>query len=212
MEARTIHGASPSRRYEHGEALIRQGEVRDCLFLIRSGAVRLAAVLPSGREVVVAVLGPGDLFGEAALLGHASPVDARALGAAVVQALPLPMIETVIRRRPEAASEIVRLLASRLHGTSAALQEALAHDVPTRVSSRLRDLAAAHGRAGGDGVRLSLPLTQEELARMVGATRETVNRVLRNLARRGLVRCDGHRYVITDLDALAAVHPRSETP
>jgi CRP/FNR family transcriptional regulator, cyclic AMP receptor protein len=212
MEARTIHGASPSRLYEHAEAVTRQGEVRDCLFLIRSGAIRLASVLPSGREVVVAVLGPGDLFGEAALLGHASPVEARALGSATVQALPLSTIETVLLRRPDAATEFVRLLASRLHRTSAGLQEALAHDVQTRVSSRLRDLAAAHGRADREGVRLLLPLTQEELARMVGATRETVNRVLANLARRGLVRCDGHRYVITDLEALAAVHPRSETP
>jgi CRP/FNR family transcriptional regulator, cyclic AMP receptor protein len=203
MGVRTIHGTSPSRRYAHGEVLVLQGEVRECLFLIRSGAVGLAVVLPTGREVVVAVLGPGDLFGEAALLERTSPVEARALGPAEVNPLPVAALEAVLDRHPGAASELLRLLASRLHRTAASLEEALAHDVSTRVSNRLRDLAAAHGVIDRDGVRLGLPLTQEELGRMVGASRETVNRVLAALADRGLIRCEGRTYVIPNLEALA---------
>src|SRR5439155_4631157 len=91
----------------------------------------------------------------------------------------------------------------RLHRPAASLEEALAHDVSTRVSNRLRDLAAAHGVIDRDGVRLGLPLTQEELARMVGASRETVNRVLAALAHRGLIRFEGRTYVIPNLEALA---------
>jgi len=112
------------------------------------------------------------------------------------------------RRTKEEAIELLRLTASRLHRTASALEEALAHDVPTRLSRRLCELASRHGVPGGGGVLLPLPLTQEDLGRMVGASRETVNRSLAGLAVRGLVRTEGRRYVIPDLEALA----RSSAP
>jgi len=198
-------GMAP-RRYRHGEVVVGQGQAVTCLRLVVSGAVRLSAVVPSGREVVVGLLGAGDVFGELALLGGGpSPVEARAVGSETrIVALPLEALREVVRRAPASAEELLRLVASRLHHTAGALEEALAHDVPTRVSLRLRDLARSHGTAAADGVRLPPRLTQEELARMVGATRESVNRTLSSLAARGLVRVEGRRYVVPDPDALAA--------
>jgi CRP-like cAMP-binding protein len=198
-------GVAP-RRYRHGEVVVGQGQAVTCLRLVVSGAVRLSAVVPSGREVVVGLLGAGDVFGELALLGGGpSPVEARAVGSETrIVALPLEALREVVRRAPASAEELLRLVASRLHHTAGALEEALAHDVPTRVSLRLRDLARSHGTAAADGVRLPPRLTQEELARMVGATRESVNRTLSSLAARGLVRVEGRRYVVPDPDALAA--------
>ena len=198
-------GVAP-RRYRHGEVVVGQGQAVTCLRLVVSGAVRLSAVVPSGREVVVGLLGAGDVFGELALLGGGpSPVEARAVGSETrIVALPLEALREVVRRAPASAEELLRLVASRLHHTAGALEEALAHDVPTRVSLRLRDLARSHGTAAADGVRLPPRLTQEELARMVGATRESVNRTLSSLAARGLVRVEGRRYVVPDPEALAA--------
>lgn len=198
-------GVAP-RRYRHGEVVVGQGQAVTCLRLVVSGAVRLSAVVPSGREVVVGLLGAGDVFGELALLGGGpSPVEARAVGSETrIVALPLEALREVVRRAPASAEELLRLVASRLHHTAGALEETLAHDVPTRVSLRLRDLARSHGTAAADGVRLPPRLTQEELARMVGATRESVNRTLSSLAARGLVRVEGRRYVVPDPDALAA--------
>jgi CRP-like cAMP-binding protein len=198
-------GVAP-RRYRHGEVVVGQGQAVTCLRLVVSGAVRLSAVVPSGREVVVGLLGAGDVFGELTLLGGGpSPVEARAVGSETrIVALPLEALREVVRRAPASAEELLRLVASRLHHTAGALEEALAHDVPTRVSLRLRDLARSHGTAAADGVRLPPRLTQEELARMVGATRESVNRTLSSLAARGLVRVEGRRYVVPDPDALAA--------
>ncbi|HZD78646.1 MAG TPA: cyclic nucleotide-binding domain-containing protein [Actinomycetota bacterium] len=91
MEVRRLQVPdSPSRRFDHGEVLVRQGERSAWLDLVREGAVALTSVLPSGRAVVVGLLGAGDLFGEAALAGSdASPVEARAVGAATVSALPV---------------------------------------------------------------------------------------------------------------------------
>ncbi len=196
-------GAS-RRLFPHGEVIARQGEPVECLFLVTGGAVRLCAVAPSGREVVVGLLGAGDLFGEVALLGSGpSPVEARAVGDAWIVAIPVASLDAVVQRNPETATELLRLVAARLHRTSAALEEALAADVPTRVSRKLVDLAREHGEPAGAGVRIRVPLTQGELARMVGASREAVNRSLAALAARGLVRTRGRRLVISDPDALA---------
>jgi CRP/FNR family transcriptional regulator len=204
---------SPSRTFAHGQTIVRQGEPATCLFLVRSGAVRLSAVTASGREVVVAVLGVGDVFGEVALLGAGtSPVDARAVGGASVTVLSVPRLAAVVHCNPETATELIRLIASRLHRTAIALEEALAHDVPTRVSRRLCELAYRHGVSHGRAVRLALPLTQEDLGRMVGASREAVNKSLSALAARGLVRTEGRRYVIPDLLALERASAIQQVP
>jgi len=203
VEARLVDFASPSRRFAHGQALVRQGQAADCLFLVRAGVVRLAVALPSGHEVVVGMLGPGDVFGECALLGDPSPVEARAAGPVEVEALPLAALQAVLERSPGTATELLRLLASRLHRTTGALEEALAQDVPTRLCRKLCELAARHGVRDPHGVRLALPITQEDLGRMIGASRETVNRTMAALVARKLIRTEGRRFVIPDVDALA---------
>jgi CRP/FNR family transcriptional regulator, cyclic AMP receptor protein len=190
------------RRLPHGAVVVRQGDPSSSLFLVTSGAVRLSSVTRDGREVVVGLLGPGDVFGESALLGLPSPVDARVVGRTRIVGLRLPDLRDVLSRYPVTAEELLRLVASRLHRTSSALQEALAADVRTRLSLRLRTLAAEHGVRSDEGIRLRVPLTQEELGRMVGAARETVNRSLVGLTARGLVRTDGRTVVIPDPDAL----------
>jgi CRP/FNR family transcriptional regulator, cyclic AMP receptor protein len=191
-----------TRRLPHGEVIVRQGDAVSSLFLVTAGAVRLSSVTASGREIVVGLLCGGDLFGESALLGDPSPVRAQAVGPTTVLALPIPSLRATLERVPATAEELLRLIASRLHRTSAALEDAMVADLPTRVVGRLRELADDHGVPGPHGVRLRVPLTQDELARMVGASRESVNRAVGALAARGVVRSGGGRIVITDPDAL----------
>ena len=211
MEARVVDLASPARRYAHSQSLVRQGQVPDCLFLVRAGVIRLAATLPSGHVVVVSMLGPGDVFGESALLGDPSPVEARAASPVQVEAVPLTALQAVLERSPETAAELLRMLASRLHRTTGALEEALAQDVPTRLCRTLCELAERHGVREGRSVRLALPITQEDLGRMIGASRETVNRTLATLSARNLIRSEGRRCVIRDIDALARASDREAT-
>ena len=103
-------GVAP-RRYRHGDVVVGQGQAVTCLRLVVSGAVRLSAVVPSGREVVVGLLGAGDVFGELALLGGGpSPVEARAVGSETrIVALPLEALREVVRRAPASAEELLRL-------------------------------------------------------------------------------------------------------
>jgi len=98
---------------------------------------------------------------------------------------------------------VLRLLASRLRRTAGALEDALALDVGARVSRRLHELAVRHGVAETTGVRLGVFVTQEDLGRMVGASRESVNRSIRTLASKGLILRRGRSVVIPDLEALA---------
>jgi CRP/FNR family cyclic AMP-dependent transcriptional regulator len=198
---------STPRRFGHGEVITRQGDPVSALSLVASGVVRLSAVTRAGREIVVGLLGPGQVFGEAALLPDGaqlgSLVEARAVGPAMIIEIPAATLRTVIEANPAMGEELLRLVAARLYRTSAALEEALAQDVPARVSRRLRQLALDHGdRHAAGGVRLRVPLTQDELARMVGASREAVNRSLGALASRGLVRTERRTFVIPDVDAL----------
>ncbi|MEX2202884.1 MAG: Crp/Fnr family transcriptional regulator [Actinomycetota bacterium] len=209
---RTIAGrtvAGTPRRLPHGEVVIRQGDPVACLFFVTQGAVRLSAVTREGREVVVAILGAGEVFGECALLGSPSPVEARVVGRTDVVAMPVPLLRDVLERHPATAEELLRLVASRLHRTARALGETLASDVPTRLSHRLRDLAEEHGAPAADGVQIQVPITQEELARMVGASREAVNRTLGSFIAHGLVRRRGRTVVIPDPSALSADPARS---
>jgi CRP/FNR family transcriptional regulator, cyclic AMP receptor protein len=191
-----------TRRLPHGEVIVRQGDTVSSLFLVTAGAVRLSSVTASGREIVVGLLCRGDLFGESALLGDPSLVRAQAVGPTTLLALPIPSLRSTLERTPATAEELLRLIAARLHRTSAALEDAMAADLPSRVVGRLRELADDHGVRGPNGVRLRVPLTQDELARMVGASRESVNRTVGALAARGVVRSGGGRIVITDPDAL----------
>ena len=194
--------AGSLRRLPHDAVVVRQGEEATSLYLIERGAIRLSSDTADGREVVVALLGPGDVFGEAALLDEASPVDARAVGRTdliVFDAGTLPM---VARERPLVAVELLRLVASRLHRTGRALGEALTSDLASRIAGRLHDLARHHGTDGRPDPSVTLPLTQDELARMVGASREAVNRTLRSLAAKDLVRTTRRGVVIPDPEAL----------
>jgi CRP/FNR family transcriptional regulator len=191
-----------TRRFPPGGVITRQGEEDPCLFLVTEGAVRLASVTAGGREVIVALLGRGELFGESALLAAPSPVEARSIACTEVVALPVSSIRSIVERQPATAEQLLRLVAARLHRTRAALEEALSLDIPARVAGRLRELAADHGVHDAGGVRVELPITQEELARMVGVSRETVNRTFATFAARGLVHAGPRRLVITDLAAL----------
>lgn len=204
-----LASASLPRRFDDGTPIVRQGDHGRSLFLVTRGLVRLTSVLPSGRQVVLALIEPGELFGESALLGDPSPFEARAHGVATVVPIDVAALEAVMMRQPATSAEVLRLLASRLRRTSGALEDALALDVGGRVSRRLHELAERYGVPGPRGVHLGIGVTQEDLGRMIGASRESVNRSFRSLASRGLIRRHGRAVVIPDLDALARAGDRS---
>jgi CRP-like cAMP-binding protein len=164
-----------------GGTLIRQGSPGDGLWLVQSGALRIASVTDDGRELVVDVLGPGQGAGEPA--GVTSPVTARAL--------------RPCRLAPVGARAAADLLTSRAHRAAALAADLAGLDVRSRVSRRLDDLSERFGRAVDGGRLILLPLTQDEVAAMTGTSRESANRALRALAADGTIRVAARgRYVV----------------
>jgi CRP/FNR family transcriptional regulator, cyclic AMP receptor protein len=185
------------RHYSRNQVLFRQGDGSDELFVIERGRIAIAQHSSDGRESVVAVLEAGGLFGELPLFDEAPrSTDARALIDSAVVVLGYEPVRAVLRAQPGLLWMIVRLLAGRLRATNEALADAVFLDVPARTAKRLLYLAA--GRE-----RFSLPVTQEELAGMVGASRERVNKAISLFTRLGWLSLEGRsQYRILDRQAL----------
>jgi CRP/FNR family transcriptional regulator len=198
-----LAGKAIHRKYRRGNVIFVQGEQGERCFAIVVGAVKISAYHPDGREAVMAVLGPGDVFGELSLFDNAArSADATAIEDTELLSLDTAAVTDAISAHPELAISLLRVLGRRLRHTNEALQDIAFFDVPGRVARRIADLADTHGEQTSDGVLIELPLSQENLAQMVGATRESVNKALSLLKRRGLVTRVGRRYLVTDVEKL----------
>jgi CRP-like cAMP-binding protein len=180
-----------------GDLLFSQGDPSNELFVISEGRIAIATRSTDGRESMVAVLEAGGLFGELGLFDdEPRSADARALTDSEVLALAYDDLRSVLQARPEILWVIVRLLAQRLRATDEALADAVFLDVPARTAKRLLELA-------GPDDEFQLPMTQEDLAGLVGASRERVNKALAMFTRLGWVEVTGRsRYHILDREAL----------
>ena len=185
------------RAYERNELLFSQGDTATELFVIEHGRIAIATKAPDGRESVLAVLEAGALFGELPLFdGSPRSADARALTESRVIVLSYEPVRDVLTARPELLWTVTRLLARWLRATDEALADAVFLDVPGRTAKRLLELA-------GDGDEFKLPVTQEELAAMVGASRERVNKALSLFTRLGWLEIVGrNHYRILDRESL----------
>jgi CRP/FNR family transcriptional regulator len=164
-----------------GKTLVRQGETGAGAWRVESGILRASLVTPDGRELVLDLLGPGDVAGEPA--GAVSACTLQALGPARLRAI--------------GAGELPRALAARA-GRAAALASDVAWlDVATRIERRLQDLAARFGRPVPGGTLIPITLRQDDLAALAGTSRETANRAVRRLTERGRIRVERRgRYVV----------------
>lgn len=191
------------RRYRKGSVVFVQGEPGERCFVIVSGTVKISAYHPDGREAVLAVLGPGDVLGELALFEQ-SPrsADAAVLEDAELLSIDAKSLSEAILAHPEIGLALLNVLGLRIRQTNEAFQDIAFFDVPGRVARRLADLADTHGVEAAEGVLIDIALSQESLAQMVGATRESVNKALALLKRRGLVARTGRRYIVSDVSRL----------
>jgi CRP/FNR family cyclic AMP-dependent transcriptional regulator len=186
-------------RLHRGDVIFEKGDAATCLYIVFSGRVAIAAKAIDGRESVVAVLGPGALFGEMSLFdGGMRSAQARALTTAHLISISFEDVRQVLSHRPDVLWAVVRILARRLRETDEALADAMFLDVTGRTAKRLLALAD-----GDDHFRM--PLTQEELAGMVGASRERVNKAIALFVKLGWLEVSGRsQYHILDRAELEA--------
>jgi len=186
-----------------GEVLFDEGENGDRLYIIEEGKIKLGSSSGDGRENLLAILGPGEMFGELSLFDPGPrSLSASAVSDSVLYELEHTALVRVIEERPVVAKHLLTALARRLRRTNEALADLVFSDVPGRVAKALLDLSTRFGERVDEGIRVAHDLTQEELAQLVGASRETVNKALADFAGRGWVRREGRAVVLLDLDRL----------
>lgn len=185
------------------DVLFHEGEPGDRLYVIIEGKVKLGRTSGDGRENLLAILGPGEMFGELSLFDPGPRnATATAVSEAVLVGLGSDDLGTWLTGRPDVARQLLRALARRLRRTNEALADLVFSDVPGRVAKALLDLSERFGRPTEDGLRVAHDLTQEELAQLVGASRETVNKALADFASRGWLRLEARAVVLIDIERM----------
>ncbi|MDR2374388.1 MAG: Crp/Fnr family transcriptional regulator [Bifidobacteriaceae bacterium] len=191
-------------RLDRGAVLFREGDEGDRLYLIQSGMIKLGRTAPDGRENLVAVLGRGEFIGELTLF---DPGPRTATATAVTESELLELSHDAVgewlEENPAASKHLLQELAHRLRRTNEAVTDLIFADVPGRVAKALLDLADRFGTNTADGVHVTHGLTQEELAHLVGASRETVNKALAEFIARNWIRLEGRSVHILDVERLA---------
>jgi CRP/FNR family transcriptional regulator, cyclic AMP receptor protein len=190
--------------FARGQEIFSEGQQGDRLYIIISGKVKIGRRAPDGRENLLAVMGPSDMFGELSIFDP-GPRTSTVTAVTDVKAVSLdrPALREWIAKRPEIAEQLLRVLARRLRRTNNLLADLIFTDVPGRVAKELLRLAQRFGTQDGGLLRVTHDLTQEEIAQLVGASRETVNKALADFAHRGWLRLEGKSVLILEPERLA---------
>jgi CRP/FNR family cyclic AMP-dependent transcriptional regulator len=202
--AQALGDAMSSRAVVRGHVVFREGDAGDRLFVVLEGKVKISRASSDGRENLLAVLGPGEMFGELSLFDPGPrTATATTITDSTLASLDHDDLRPVLLERPGVAVHLLRALAQRLRRTNEAMADLVFSDVPGRVAKALLDLSDKFGEDEEEGVRVRHDLTQEELAQFVGASRETVNKALSEFANRGWLRIEGRTVVLLSKDRLA---------
>lgn len=186
-----------------GEVLFHEGDNGDQIYVVVDGKIKLGRTAADGRENLLAVLGPGQMFGELSLFDP-GPRSATATAITETTLLGLAHKDLLpwLTGRPEVARNLLSQLAQRLRRSNDTLADLVFSDVPGRVAKQLLDLSERFGIPSAEGLRVVHDLTQEELAQLVGASRETVNKALADFVARSWIRLESRSVVLTDIERL----------
>src|SRR5688500_5669884 len=188
-------------RLRRGEVLFHEGDEGDKLYIVTDGKVKLGRTSSDGRENLLAVLGPGQMFGELSLFDPGPrSTTATAVTACDLRTLEHDELMGWLTGRPEVAQGLLGQLAARLRRANDVVADLVFSDVPGRVAKQLLELAQRFGDKRDDGMHVHHDLTQEELAQLVGASRETVNKALADFAARGWIRLEPRSVTILDVE------------
>jgi CRP-like cAMP-binding protein len=204
-DQQALLSAGHPRHYRAGETLFVAGDPGGFVVLITQGRVKVIAPSPTGAETVLSLRGPGDLVGELAAIEDVATSRVAtlvALDAVVCRVVRAPDFRAILAGHPAIAIELLREVAARLRSSDRRLVEFGAYDTTRRVARLLADMAAAAGRPSAAGVVLRDRLTQDDLAGMVGASRESVARALATLRSLGFVETGRRQVAVLDLPGL----------
>ena len=202
-DARALRRQMAEVKLSRGEHLFMEGDDGDSLYVVIDGKMKLTRAAADGRESLWSVLGPGEMFGELSLFDpRPRTSSASAVTDATVAALGHDALRPWLLEQPEVSMHMLQALARRLRRANDVTADLVFTDVPGRVAKNLLDLADRFGEQDRDGLHVHHDLTQEELAQLVGASRETVNKALADFAARGWLQISARSVLILDIDRL----------
>jgi CRP-like cAMP-binding protein len=201
--ATALRSSMAETRLRRGDVLFHEGDSGDKLYIVLDGKVKLGRTSSDGRENLLAILGPGQMFGELSLF---DPGPRSATVTAVTDTTFASLSHEDLLRwlegRPVVARGLLAQLAGRLRKANDVVADLVFSDVPGRVAKALLDLSSRFGRPAEEGILVAHDLTQEELAQLVGASRETVNKALADFAQRGWLRIEARAVQVLDIERL----------
>jgi CRP-like cAMP-binding protein len=195
-----------TRVYKAREAIVEKGDPPRELFVLLSGRAKVLTRGSEGADAALNVMGPGQVFGEVAILdGQPRSATVVALEECEIAALDLQAFRDFLTASPPVALKLLGVLAGRVRELTTRLEDRVFLDVPARLAKQLLWLAENHGERTAAGAQIELRLSQQELGDLIGATRESVNKYLSEWTRSGVLKQGRDRLEIFDLDALRSV-------
>lgn len=188
-ELESLSRITPYKRFKAGDVIYHMEDPADALYFIREGMVKISMYFPNGKEMILALFGKYDAFGELLLLpSERRPNQAEAVMDTTLIVLPEDDFQRLITQQPKIAMKFIQVMSTNLWQAQTRFAEVGAFDAPGRLANLLLRLAHDFGKEGDRGTVIDLNLTQQDLSKMIGATRETVSHCLARLLEYGAVR------------------------
>ncbi|MEU9890778.1 Crp/Fnr family transcriptional regulator [Sphaerisporangium sp. NPDC051011] len=200
-EIADLTAAGRTRRWDRGATVMTEGDTADWVLVLTSGRVKVSSHTAGGTEVVLAIRGPGALLGEMSGISD-EPRSGTVTALEPVEGVVIREFAGFLNEHGRVAVLLLRLVVGRLRDSDRKRVEYGAFDTTGRVATRLVELAERFGEPTNGGVKVALPLSQDELAGWTGASREAVSKALRSLRDRGLIETGRRRVTIYDLEGL----------
>ncbi|MDK2815156.1 MAG: family transcriptional regulator, cyclic receptor protein [Thermoanaerobacter sp.] len=198
-----IHKILIIKSFKKGSIIFMEGEKGEAIYFVRSGKVKISKTSSTGKEYIIKIMEKGDIFAESVLfVGGEYPATAEAIEDSEVIVLKNQDIENLILKNSEIALSIIKLMAKRLKNVAVIIENLALRDSIGRTASVLLTFAKERGINTKEGILLDLNLNRQDLANIVGTSRENVTRILSQLDKDGVIRLDRQRILIKDIEKL----------
>ncbi|MCR4435395.1 MAG: Crp/Fnr family transcriptional regulator [Clostridiales bacterium] len=202
-ELQKIADISVERKYKKNMVLFMEGDPGEAFYYIKSGKMKVFRIYEDGKEHILNILGEGDVFGEATLFnGSAYPASAVVYEDAIIGAIKNSDLEKLVKENSELSLKLIKILTRKLLSAQQKVRDMAFNDVFARTASQLIKLSRDFGKKGAAGTEIAIPLSRQELADMVGTTRETMSRVISRFKKEKSIAEEKDRIIILSEDKL----------
>ncbi|HZY30277.1 MAG TPA: Crp/Fnr family transcriptional regulator [Candidatus Methylomirabilis sp.] len=203
-ELKQIDRMTEMLTFKRRQQIFFQGDPGGFVYCLKSGRVKISHLSPGGKELILDIMVPGEIFGE--ILGGSEAVQdtmAEAMEDALLCSISRARFEQLLRAHPELSFRLTKLIGLRLKRIESRIEDLVFKGVQGRLATILLQLTRDHGTPDSRGLLLRTPITQQQLAALIGASREVVNQTLGDFRRQGLIAFEGRRIIVSDQSALA---------